>query len=101
MAVSLKFLGVIAALGAGAGAAPLPALAQPGTGPEVRPAEAVGAERPASPKPAATVQRARPIRLVIRADREVPNVDVPVKDAWTDDEGFQIRAAKVAYTRRF
>lgn len=97
MPVSLKFLGVIAAIGA----APLPALAQPETGLEVRSAEAAQAGPSASPRPAATVQRAHPLRLVIRADREVPNVDVPVKDAWTDDDGFQIRAAKVAYTRRF
>ncbi|TFZ24907.1 hypothetical protein, partial [Escherichia coli] len=51
-------------------------------------------------RPASRTHPARPLRLVVR-DRQVPQVDVPVKDAWTEDEGFQIRAAKVAYTRRF
>lgn len=101
MPVSLKFLGVVAIVGA----APLPALAQPDAARDARSMQIARLEPTAQvtaiiQRPASRAHPARPLRLVVR-DRQIPQVDVPVKDAWADDEGFQIRAAKVAYTRRF
>lgn len=32
---------------------------------------------------------------------QVPDVDVPAKDEWTDDQGFRVGPTKLAFKRRF
>ena len=118
----MKLVGVITILGA-----PAPALAQtPGLASIAKAASAPAmVQAPAKPSAAAPVtavarravtaaafqkagqkpgqnQAPRRLNLTVRGDRFLQDdIELRQKDAWTDDEGFQLRATKVAYTRRF
>ena len=114
----MKLVGVITILGA-----PAPALAQtPGLASIAKAASAPAmVQAPAKPSGAAPVtavarravtaaafqkpgqnQAPRRLNLTVRGDRFLQDdIELRQKDAWTDDEGFQLRATKVAYTRRF
>jgi hypothetical protein len=41
------------------------------------------------------------VKLRLSSAEEVPEVDVRPKDAWTEDEGFRLSPARVAFKRRF
>jgi len=110
---SLKLAGVMIVLGA-----PAPVLAQtPGTAGLAAvassqaasgqmtartPARIRSAGFAARQTTAATRAAPRRLDLTVRGDDRLrEDVELSQKDAWTDDEGFQFRAARFGYTRRF
>ncbi|MCR5876021.1 hypothetical protein LRS10_18855 [Phenylobacterium sp. J426] len=99
----------------GAAAAAGPALAQPGlTAVGHGAAGQVALQKPARVAPVSLAARQaiaaapfekpapRKLDLTVRADDRLRDeVELRQKDAWNEDEGFQFRMTKVAYTRRF
>ena len=43
----------------------------------------------------------RTLRLTASEPDEVPEVAVPAKDEWSDDQGLSVRGARLAYKQRF
>lgn len=48
-----------------------------------------------------TQPEGRAFRMAARAPADLPQVEVPAKDAWTDDQGFRVGPTKLAFKRRF
>lgn len=110
MPVSPKVLGALVILAAPAPALAQTALAAVGSGMSGQVAAAPAADSPrvtlAARKAAMEERRTTPapraLDLTVRGDdRLSSDVELREKDAWTDDEGFQVKPTKVAYVRRF
>ena len=106
----LKLVGVIIVLGA-----PAPALAQPtlaAIGNNL--SSQVTDQRPVRAEPVSFAERQavaaapfekpgpRVLNLTVRGDDKLrDDVELRVKDAWTDDQGLRLTPTRVAYKRRF
>lgn len=118
MPVPLKLVGVMIVLGA-----PAPALAQPTlaaignnlSGQVTAPiARQAAFQTPVRAQPVSFADRQavaaapfekpgpRVLNLTVRGDDKLRDeVELRVKDAWTDDEGLRVSPTRVAYKRRF
>jgi len=108
--VPLKLVGVLIVLGA-----PAPALAQPtlaAIGNKL--SSQVTAQAPVRAQPVSFAERQavaaapfekpgpRVLNLTVRGDDRLrDDVELRVKDAWTEDEGLRVSPTRVAYKRRF
>ena len=64
--------------------------------------EALRAETAAAPAYRSVNRPALKIRPRVSLDPDAaPDVDIPAKAEWSDDQGFRIGGTKVAYKRRF
>ena len=114
MPIPLKLTGVIIVLGAATPALAQPRLAAIGNGLSGQLTTQTSAQVQWRAEPvsfaarqavaAAPFEKPGPRRLdlTVRGDDKLRDeVDVPIKDVWTEDEGVSLTATRVAYKRRF